>query len=294
MKRNCPKPSCQSLNIVKDGTFYRANDSRKIQRFKCKSCGAKFSASTGTLEFGQNKRRVNYLLLKLFCSKVSQRRAALIARVNKVTVARKFDYWSQKAAAKNQCFLDKLAAHKVTHLQFDDLITKEKTKLKPLSVNVAVDAKRRFILAANVAQIPSFGHLAVLSRKKYGPRRSYYQESLKKTFETITPVVSDCALIESDEHKIYPSMVRRYFPRAQYIQYKSEKSCVVGQGELKKVKHDPIFSIDHTLAMLRDGIGTLVRRSWCVTQDPKRLKGHLEIFIYFYNHIYLGGLSPPG
>ena len=96
MKRNCPKNSCKSPYYYKDGFYFRANDSRKIQRFKCKACGTKFSASTGTLEFGQKKRRVNPLLLKLFCAKVTQKRAARIAGVNKTTVARKFDYWSNE------------------------------------------------------------------------------------------------------------------------------------------------------------------------------------------------------
>ena len=86
MKRNCPKKTCHSDQIIKDGSFYRSNDSRKIQRFKCKTCGARFSASTGSLEFMQKKRRVNFLLLKLFCAKVTQKRAARIAGVNKTTV----------------------------------------------------------------------------------------------------------------------------------------------------------------------------------------------------------------
>lgn len=292
MKRNCPKKSCQSDQIIKNGFFYRANDARKIQRFKCTSCGAKFSASTGTLEFGQKKRRVNFLLLKLFCAKVTQKRAARIAGVNKVTVARKFDYWSKKAELKNERFRKKLAKSKAQHLLFDDLITKEKTKLKPLAVTVAVDGKRRFILTSNVSQIAAFGHLALLSKKKYGPRKSYHKEALEKSFKQLQPIVSPHSLIKSDEHVNYAPAVQKYFPKAEYKQFKSEKACVAGQGELKKTKYDPIFTINHTLAMMRDGIGTFVRRTWCTTQDPKRLQGHLEIFIYYYNQFYLGGLSP--
>ena len=292
MKRHCPKNTCKSDQIIKNGFFFRSNDSRKIQRFKCKVCGVKFSSSTGTLEFGQKKRRVNFLLLKLFCAKVTQRRAARIAGVNKITVARKFDYWTKKAALKNKRFKKKLMKEKVDHLQFDDLITKEKTKLKPLSVTVAVDAKRRFILEANVSQIAAFGHLSKISVKKYGRRKSTHVDALNKTFDSLKEIVSPHALIESDEHKNYQPVIRKYFPNSEYIQYKSEKSCVAGQGELKQVAHDPIFAIDHTLAMLRDGISTLVRRTWCTTQDPKRLKGHLEMFIYYYNRFYLGGLAP--
>ena len=292
MKRNCPKLSCKSERIIKDGTYFRRNDSRKIQRFVCKDCSTKFSASTGTLEFKQKKRRVNELLLSLFCAKVTQKRAARIAKVNKKTVARRFDYWARKAKIKNVRFNQKLRKSQVNHLQFDDLITKEKTKLKPATVTVAVDAKRRFILSSNVAQIPAFGHLAKLSKKKYGYRKSEHLTSLTNTFETLKPIVKADALIESDEHKNYDLFVRSYFPSSDYRQYKSQKATVAGQGELKNKNYDPIFCINQTLAMMRDGISTFVRRTWCTTQSLKKLQGHLEIFIYYYNQRYLGGLSP--
>ena len=292
MKRNCPEISCKSDQIIKNGHYFRANDSRRIQRFRCASCGRHFSASTGTLEFGQKKRRVNFLLFKLFAAKTSQRRAAKIAGVNKNTVARKFDYWSKRAARENVKFRAKLQNSKVKEVQFDDLISKEKTKLKPLSVVVAVDAQRRFILCAKTAQIASFGLLAKISVKKYVKRKTTHMRALKDTFQELAPIVDHYASIKSDEHQNYLPVVKRYLPRAHYVQFKSEKSCVAGQGELKRKRFDPLFAINHTMAMLRDGISTLVRRTWATTQDPKRLQGHLEIFIYYYNQFYLGGLSP--
>jgi len=291
MKRICPNNSCKSPQIIKNGHYFRSNDSRKIQRFRCKSCGKQFSSATGSLEFGQKKRRVNQLILRLLCNKVSQKAAARIVGVNKITVARKLDYWSKKARAKNEQFLKKLEKNKVKHLQFDDLITKEKTKLKPLSVTVAVDVERRLILAMNVSQIPAFGKLAKYSRRKYGLRESFHKQALHKTFRSIESSICSDALIESDEHKNYRPIVRKYFPMAQYHQFKSERASVAGQGELKNKKYDPIFCVNHTLAMMRDSVSTLVRRSWCTTQSPERLQAHLEVFMYYYNQIYLRRLS---
>ncbi len=293
MKRNCPEPTCKSDQINKKGFYFRKNDSRRIQRFQCGICGRKFGASTGTLEFRQRKRRINHQLLKLFSMKMTQRDAARFLGVNKKTVARRFDYWSKKAALNNVRFRKKLERSPVKRMQFDDLITKEKTKLKPLSITLAVDADRRFILQANVSQIPAFGHLAKLSRKKYGYRPSHHLNALETTFSNLKPIVDPKAQIKSDEHKSYEVFVRKTFPKANYKQFKSEKGSIAGQGELKKVKYDPIFEINHCLAMLRGSISTLVRRTWAVTQDPKRLQGHLEIMIYYFNSYYLGGLGPP-
>ena len=293
MKRNCPNSNCKSDQIKKNGFYKRANDSRKVQRFKCKICNKEFSASTGTLEYNQKKRRVNYLLLQLFSSKVSQRRAAKIVKVNKNTVARKFDYWAKKAAVKNKRFKQKLKKNKAKSIQLDDMITKEKTKLKPLSISVVSDKDRRLILGAKVSQIPAFGHLAKISVKKYGYRKSYHVQKLDELFNDFSTVVCKNAVIESDMHQNYEPVVKKYYPKSQYNQFKSEKGCIAGQGELKKTKFDPLNSINHNLAMLRDGISTLVRRSWAVTQDPKRLQGHLEIYMYYHNQIYLRGLAAP-
>ena len=188
---------------------------------------------------------------------------------------------------KNEQFRLKRLKDPVTYLQFDDLITKEKTKMKPLSITVAVDANSREILQANVSQIPASGHLAQKSQEKYGKRKSMHNKALEKTFEKLKDIVHPFSKIKSDEHSYYGQYVRRYFPYAKYEQFKSERGCIAGQGELKKVKFDPIFTINHTMAMMRAGISTLVRKTWAVTQDPKRLQGHLEIYMYYYNHIYL-------
>ena len=292
MKRSCPKRTCKSDQIIKKGFYFRTGDSRKVQRFQCKVCLTKFSSATGTLEYRQKKRRINHNILQLFCMKNTQTSIARYLNVNVKTVARRFDYWAIKAKDKNVKMRKAYTKNLIKNIQFDDLITKEKTKLKPLSVTVVVDTDSRMILQANVSQIPAFGHLAHKSRLKYGNRTSNHMEGLRKTFKNLRGVVHPEAFIKSDEHKSYEVIVKGYFPRASYQQFKSIRGCIAGQGELKKIKHDPIFAINHTMAMLRDGISTLVRKTWAVTQDPKRLQGHLEIYIYYFNKFYLKKIRP--
>lgn len=295
MKRNCPLSHCSSPLIIKDGTFKRSSDSRRIQRFRCKSCSKRFSSATGTLEVYQKKRRVNFPLKRLLCSGVSMRRCAILLNVSRRTVERKLIYLGKKSRRKNQGFLEKLSKHKVTKLQFDDLITKECTKLKPLSVSLAVDSKRRFLLGARVSQIPSFGLLAPISRKKYGHRPCHHRKGLERLFRDLPRVVSPHAHICSDEHNKYPEFVARYFPRATYSRFKSERACVAGQGELKKVKRDPLFMVNHACATLREDMARLSRKTWCITKNPQRLQDHLDIFMDFFNSKLLSksvGLTP--
>jgi len=291
MLRPCPNSSCsffQKNDLVrKDGTYFRKDDSRFILRFRCCSCGRRFSSSTETLEFRQKKRRINQTLFKLLSSGISIRRSALILSVHHKTVERKLHYLAEKARLNHAEFLKRLRSSPVTHLQFDDLITSEHTKLKPLSVSIAVDQKRRFILGLEVSQIPAFGHLASLSRRKYGYRKSEHKEALEKLFSGLPSFTVPNAKIESDEHKFYTEMVEKTFPDAMYVQYKGEKGSVAGQGGLKKVYYDPLFSINHTLAMLRANVNRLIRRTWCTTKKRERLKDHLDIYVQFHNEVLL-------
>jgi hypothetical protein len=214
------------------------------------------------------------------------RRAAKNLQINRTTVERKFKYLALKARRSNHIFIC-ARANKVQHLQFDDLITIEHTKLKPLTVSLAVDARTRHILGAKVARIGAFGHLAKLSRKKYGKRVNRHNNALHSLFQSIAPAISPAALIECDEHKRYPEIVKHYLPDREFKQYKGGRGCVAGQGELKKLGFDPLFILNHTCAMLRSDINRLIRRTWCTTKKPGRLQMHLEIYMEYYNKCYL-------
>ena len=146
-----------------------------------------------------------------------------------------------------------------------------------------VDEDRRTILALEVSQIPAFGHLSQKALKKYGHRKDEHFDGLTRAFKKIAPIVAAEARVRSDEHKRYPSYISAYLPRAKHEAYPSERAHVAGQGELKKGGFDPLFAVNHTCAMLRANINRLVRKTWCTTKDPRRLKDHLDIFMYFYN-----------
>jgi transposase-like protein len=291
MKPNCPNFSCEFHqrrdHIIKNGSYFRKDDSRKVLRFKCKSCGKRFSAGTTSLEWRQKKRRVNHELFSLLASGVSMRRAAILLKIHRVTVHRKLIYLAKKARLEHQNFLKSLREIPVSHLQFDDVITTEHTKLKPLSISVAVDAKRRIILGVEVSSIGAFGHLAKISRAKYGKRKNNHPEKLRELFATISHAIDPHVKIDSDEHYRYSDIVKEYFPMANYRQYKGSKACVVGQGELKRLHRDPLFKINHTCAMLRANINRLFRRTWCTTKRPDMLKNHLDIYLHFHNNYLL-------
>ena len=211
------------------------------------------------------------------------RRAAKRLDVDKKTIARRLSYLAKKARMSHEGYLLKLRSSKIMEMQFDDLISIEHTKLKPLSITLSVEKHTRKILGAEVSSMPAFGHLAKKAVKKYGPRLDERKKGIDNLLKKIKHVLNDNITIETDAHKLYPPAIRKYFPKANHISYLGGRSCIAGQGELKKKVFDPLFSLNHTCAMLRANINRLFRRTWCTTKLQVKLKEHLDIYIHYHN-----------
>lgn len=254
-----------------------------VQRYRCKRCLKTFSDATETFEFGQKKRRVNKLLFQLLASCVSMRRSAIILKINQKTVARRLGYFVSVAEAKRHELL--ATRPKSIAIQFDDMESFEHTKLKPVSIPLVVDAKTREILSYDVAQMPAKGLIAAISRKKYGYRKDLRTPAWLHVLNEAKGACVDSVVITSDSHKRYPEMIRKTIPNAVHVQTKSRRACVVGQGELKRGGHDPLFSLNHTAAMKRANVNRLVRKTWCTTKRPDRLKAHIALYVLWHNEV---------
>jgi len=288
MNPRCPYskcPNCQTSNdVVRDGFFFRKDDSKKIQRFKCKNCSRKFSLASYSSAYRQKKRRSNHKLLLLFASGISKRRAAILEGLNRKTIDRKFLFLAKLCREKNQKWLtQQFKETPAKEVQFDDLITIEHTKLKPVSVTAIVEKGSRKILGTKVSQIGAFGHLAEISRKKYGKRKNNHREKLNELFLEVRGYIDLKAQFESDEHSFYPKVIAIHFPDAKHIRYKGGRSCIAGQGELKKLAFDPLFAINHTYAMFRANINRLFRKTWNTTKKLDHLQDHLDIYTFAFN-----------
>ena len=269
---------------MRNGSYFRKSDSKTILRWKCVGCRRSFSQATATACFGQNKRRVNEPLRILLCSGVSLRRAARILRVHRITVARKLMFLAQQARLTHRLFLEGLRNGVIGEVQFDEMETLEHSKLKPLSIPLLVTRGRK-ILAFEVASMPAKGLLAAASVEKYGWRRDERKGAMRSLLETVKGVVSESALFKSDENPHYPRLLKTVFPQAEHETTKGRRGCIVGQGELKKIPWDPLFSLNHTAAMLRANVNRLFRRTWCTTKRPDRLKDHLALYVNYHNHV---------
>jgi len=285
MSLKCPKNCSSPFYLVRFGSFYRTSDSKHIRRWRCKNCGATVSSATYNPCFGQKKRRLNRVIGQKILGKTAQRRIALMLGINRKTVARKIKFLGLLKHTTRVEWLKSYTRQKITHVQFDDMITMEHTKCKPVAISLMVEEGTRKILDFEVSPVAANGLLAKISRKKYGLRVDGRQKAWNKIFERSKEYLDEKVQFKSDEHPFYPRLVRTHFPKAKHLRYKGRRGCVVGQGELKSGGFDPLFSLNHTCAMIRDSLGRLVRRTWCTTKRLDSLRDQLEIYIDYHNQV---------
>jgi transposase-like protein len=297
MKINCcplgclPDSSTSSKTslVVRNGSYYRTSDSRRISKYYCLGCKKYFSSVSQSQLKYQKKRRINFKVVELYDSGVSQRRLARVFKIDRKTVARIIRHFARVEEEKHETFLEENYAEKpLTEIQFDDLETSIHTKCKPVSVTLAVDPETRKILNFQISEMPAKGLLASISRKKYGPRADERPVSWDLFMRELKPYVASDAVWTSDENPHYPAHLKRHYPFAIHKQKRGGRGASTGQGELKKLVFDPLFSLNHTCAMLRANMNRLFRRTWCTSKTIQGLKDHLILYIAYHNRVLTG------
>ena len=56
-------------------------------------------------------------------------------------------------------------------------------------------------------------------------------------------------------------------------------------GKLPRTTFNPLFPINTTLAMTRDNLGRLRRKSWLVTKKREYLRSHMNMFLVYRNYL---------
>lgn len=281
MQLQCPKCSSPKNFIRKSGRFYRRSDSRTVQRYLCKCCKKHFSQATFSACYRQKKRRLNGIIKASLCSAMSMRRLARIYGASRLTIKRKKIFLAAQARL-NQ---DKWRKDKVfSEVQFDELETFEHSKCKPITVMLFVNEDRK-IIDFGVAPIGAKGKLVHIARKKYGKRKNRGFQMREELCKKISPHIHPLATLRSDQNPNYKPLIKKHFPLAKHECFLGTRGCVTAQGELKKIKFDPIFKINHAFAMLRANINRLLRKTWCTTKDIKRLEDHIAIYVDYHNKV---------
>lgn len=288
MKIKCP--SCNisyrrapgsRTGITKFGQFYRKSDRKTVQRYFCRPCKRHFSVATLSPCYRQKKRHINSKVVQLLVGGVSQREGSKILGITRNTFVRKFMFTGAAAQSKLHAFHAGYPRSQV--IEFDDMETFEHTKCKPVAITIAVEFKSRRILDYQVSKMRPKRPLTPDLLSKYGDRQDQRKQARAKLFSNLQSLISPNCVIKSDQNPHYPLDVKKFFPQSNHKAYISRRACIVGQGELKSAAFDPLFSLNHTCAVLRARTSRLIRKTWCTTKKMERLHLHLGLVILHHN-----------
>ena len=277
---NCHASRAGGTKIIRDGFYFRTDDSRWVQRYWCYGCKRNCSDATGKRWFRAKKRRYHEALRKSFASLGGVRPLARDLKLDRKTIARKLVILGQEAEERFRAA--NLRHEKARVIEFDDMETFEHTRYKPLSITLAVQRRTGRILGFEISSMAANG-LLVEKARKYGPRADTRRAGRNRLFRDLKDLVHEEAQIRSDSHPAYSRVVKRYFPKARHVTFLSRRGSNTGGGELKKGGYDPLFTLNNTCACLRMRITRLMRRAWYTTKRPDRLRAHLYLYSESHN-----------
>jgi len=271
-------PHCHKNHFKKKGYYYRKISKTYIPRYFCLDCKSHFSTRTKSSTFRQKRPDLNKKVFDYLTSGVSLRRTAQKLCCHYQTVYRKFLWLSAKA----KDFHDK-QEFIIEELQFDEMESIEHTKLKPLTVAVAVSEKYE-VLGLKVGRIPAKGPLSQISIKKYGPRVNESEQTLDALLGSLRLKPKGLSfVIKSDAKPSYKKKVKKHYPENPYQTFPAdqhkEKRRLMKYTNLEKRVFDPLFATNQRIAKFRDHIKRLTRRSWCTTKIKENLEKHLYLYV---------------
>jgi len=288
----CPLPGCSSsteegFSCIRKGFFHRACDGRRIQRFQCQSCGRKFSSQTFRFTYRLRKPQLRLQLYRLLTSKVTMRQAARIMGCSRHTVERLHRRMGAVCQDFHQLRLRHFGTNIAGSFQLDELETFETDRLlRPVTVPVLIEKHSYFVIHIAVAPMGPRGNLRPAAKRRrqrefarFGKRVNGSRRAVKETLNVLQEALHPDQLldIQTDRKSSYRRLVHELFP--------DRLGTHVRESSRRRRDYSNIlFPINHTLAMMRDGVSRLVRRSWGASKCRHRLADHLAIWTVYRNY----------
>ena len=287
LQKRCPnakcrnhRPDCSPAEFIRRGFFVTKWNGQPVRRYQCRACRRTFSSHTWRPHYRQHRPDLNDRVFRLYVSGITQRRMAIVLGVNRKTVVRKFVFLAKLARSHHD---QRIARGTLLtgSAQFDEMQTFEHTRLKPVTIAIAVRAKTGEVIDATAAPISYRGPLAAIAFRKYGPRRDRSRFAIAKTLRRL----SDCArpqlVVTTDRHPAYPQALRSRIPYA----FHHATSRIPKTKTDRKNKNDALFTLNYTAAKLRNDLSRLGRKNWVTTKKISRLQAHLDLYLA-WNHRY--------
>lgn len=250
-----------------------------IPRFRCRSCYRYFSSRTFSVDFRFRHPELTPWALEQLVSSVSLRQASRLGRLSRAALERRLVRYGLHCRR-----LLRWASR--THLRrrlpgpffLDEAESFEGSRLRaPLTVPMAIEGESRYTVAFAVGTLrpriprkdPRWRPSARLDRSRVVVGRCLAE---------IAAVAVPGAEVLTDQKPGYRAWLRSADPKARL----RHEPC---SGKLPRGKENPLFPINHLLAMARDGLSRLRRRTWCASKRRARLWLHLSLYVAWKNFV---------
>ena len=290
----CPHDPCPSNTAGRPfqwrhyGHYVRKCDGREVPRYYCRACRRTFSTQSFRVDHGLRKPWIDITLLQHFVSKCTLRQSSRVLGVKLETVTRRHRRYGVHFERLHAALLARVKANGGLpgRFQLDELETYETDRrIQPVTVPVLVEASSGFIVSTATAPLPSRGNLRPrdMARRKayevrFGKRKSGSKEAVERCLQQLAdarPAGADTELT-TDRKVAYVGSVQRVLgPGTRHVRCSSK---------IRRDERNPLFRVNLTLAMLRDGVSRLVRRNWAAAKLRERLEHHLWIWIAWRNY----------
>jgi hypothetical protein len=215
---------------------------------------------------------------------MTQRRMALVLGVNRKTIVRKFRFAAKAARAAHARWLRSLQKSP-SKIQLDEMETFEHTRLKPVTLVLAVNEETGAILDVKAAPLHYKGRLAALAFAKYGPRPDHSPNALHQVLRKLRRIAHPQLTITTDGNARYPGTIRRTLPNAAH---RVCQPLPASEKTLRPNLNDPLFTLNHTAAKIRHDLSRMARKSWVTTKKISQLQQHLDLYIAWNNRYHFG------
>ena len=291
---HCPQDGCPArdnralFRWRRAGRYRRKCDGLVVPRFLCRNCGTRFSRQTFRFNYRWWKPEVHLQLFWEFIGKSSMRQSARRFGVSRDTVARRLRAMGEHCRKWHQLRLRHAAGTLEPRFVFDELETFETDRrVRPVTVPVLIQNSTLFVVHAETAPLPPRGRLDPVRQQRkerderlYGKRRSGSRAACERTLKKIAWLMDPEEYLDlvTDRKSSYRRLRREHL---------NERfaSHVMEYSKSARNRSNPLFPINHTLAMMRDGLSRLVRRSWCHAKKREWLEYQIWVWIVYRNYI---------
>ena len=286
----CPYFDCRGpANYHRKGFYGRKCDGDRVQRFKCLSCGRWFSEQTFKVNYRLKRPELDVPIFQDLICKVTQRQSARTLGCKRAAVALRLRLFSVHCRTFHRQQLDLALAKGPLHgrFQLDELETFEHNRrLAPVTAPALIDAHSYFIVHTATGDLPARKPLSELNQEKLAMRErargKRYSEScfaVKRCWGKLDRLTASRPVISvtTDRKTAYASSLRKRFGgRLQHTRVSAKEP---------RGYNNPLFPVNHTFAMFRDGMSRLVRRNWATTKITRELRHHLWTWMTWRNFV---------